>query len=59
MWACVGGHVGVVKLLLNNGADASKRKQDGKSAVDIAAFRKHRQVIMRHNFANIFSCTLI
>jgi len=44
MWACAGGQIGVVKLLLNNGADASKQKHDGKRAVDIAAFKKHRQV---------------
>jgi len=59
MWACAGGHADVVKLLLNNGADASKRKQDGKCAVDIAAFKKHRQVTIRHNCANIFIFALI
>jgi len=59
MWACASGHAGVVKLLLNNGADASKRKQDGKSAVDIAAFKKHRQVIVIHSFANMFSFMVI
>ena len=53
MWACAGGHADVVKLLLNNGADVSKRKQDGKSAVDIAAFKKHHQVTIIHNFINI------
>jgi len=44
MWACAGGHAGVVQLLLSKGADASKQKHDGKSAVDIAAFKKHHQV---------------
>jgi len=44
MWASAGGHAGVVKLLLSNGADASKQKHDGKRAIEIAAFKKHRQV---------------
>ena len=55
MWACAGGHADVVKLLLDNGADASKQKHDGKSGVDIAVFKKHRQVTVNHNFADIFS----
>jgi len=49
MWAAAGGYAGVVKLLLSNGADASKQKNDGKSAVNIAAFKKHRQVTARQN----------
>jgi len=55
MWACAGGHADVVKLLLDNGADASKQKHDGKSGVDIAVFKKHHQVTVNHNFADIFS----
>lgn len=57
MWACAGGHAGVVKLLLINGADASKQKHDGKCAVDIAAFRKHHQVrTARQMFASRTFC---
>ena len=60
MWACAGGHAGVVKLLLSNGADASKQKHDGKCAADIAAFRKHQQVrTARHVFANMFCFALV
>jgi len=51
MWAAAGGHAGVVKLLLSNGADASMQKHDGKSAVNIAAFKKHRQVTARQTFS--------
>ena len=55
MWAAAGGHAGVVKLLLSNGADSSKQKHDGKSALDVAAFKKHRQVTARQHFF-IFCC---
>jgi len=44
MWACAGGHAGVVQLLLSNEVDTSKQKHDGKRAVDIAAFKKYHKV---------------
>jgi len=53
MWACAGGHAGVVKLLLSNGADASKQKHDGKCAVNVAAFKKHRQVNTKNKLLQI------
>jgi len=54
MWACAGGHAAVVKLLLSNGADTSKRKNDGKCAADVAAFKKHRQVTLLYSVECLF-----
>ena len=56
MWAAAGGHVGVVTLLLSNGADASIPKHDGKAAINIAAFKKHRQVMARQNVFRSILC---
>ena len=45
MWAALHGHLEVVKLLLQHGADLNKKNIDGKTALDIAKLQKHISVI--------------
>jgi len=44
MWASNNVHIKVVQVLLDAGVDLSKRKPDGKRAVDIAASKGRREV---------------
>ncbi len=39
------GHVNVVALLLNFGADIAKRDRDGRSALDVAQKQGHTKIV--------------
>ena len=57
MWATQRGHVRMVQVLLEAGADATKQKPDGTLALDIAALNGHQQVIgMTQLLSVLFIC---
>eukprot|EP01116_Phalansterium_solitarium_P021585 TRINITY_DN6777_c0_g1_i2.p1 TRINITY_DN6777_c0_g1~~TRINITY_DN6777_c0_g1_i2.p1 ORF type:complete len:472 (-),score=63.31 TRINITY_DN6777_c0_g1_i2:202-1617(-) len=44
-WACVGGHVDIVRMLLETGSDAELRSRDGFTALHSVAQEDHHQVL--------------
>ena len=44
MMAARGGHIYTVKLLLDEGADATLRNAQGLSAIDMATMYKHKDI---------------
>lgn len=45
MWACVGGHMDVVRILLDNGANVRQKKKDGWTALMGACREGHKDVV--------------
>lgn len=44
-WACLGGHLDVVKLLLSRGASPTAANDKDQIPLDLAAFNNHMNVV--------------
>ena len=54
-WACLKGHIHIVRSLLERGSDIDHSDKNGRTPLDLAAFYGDPQVVRWRNFVGTFS----